>query len=387
MIAAWGADLRGTLVNDHRAYRVAFVAGLTPSPSGAAGGQLSVATTLLNSGLSRAVELLPISSTSDSVPVPPLWRRATVAAGRLARFSRTMRDADVALIFAADGLSLVEKGVMCVIARSMGKGVVVRLSSGALPEQCRRSAIIRNCLRATLSAADVVCSQGAAWTRFFGSFAEAGGKIVEVPNPVELSSAERAVRPVRRFAFVGWVTSEKGIHEALAAVEALSPRFPDLRLIIAGGGRDLEAFRAALLTRNLVPLVETLGWVPRERVRRLLETEVDALILPSHYEGLPNAMLEGMAAGLPCIVSRVGSVRDVLIHGENGLIVEPRDAAGLASAMESLMQDSEAAVRMGQAARRTIEMSFATDRVWPQYQAAIHRAALAAAARRARMAD
>jgi glycosyltransferase involved in cell wall biosynthesis len=82
---------------------------------------------------------------------------------------------------------------------------------------------------------------------------------------------------------------------------------------------------------------------------------VDAYVLPSIREGLPIALLEAMASGLPCVASRLPGSTDVLIeHGVNGLLVTPDDLAGLADAIESLVRNHDEAARLGAAARGNV---------------------------------
>ena len=96
-----------------------------------------------------------------------------------------------------------------------------------------------------------------------------------------------------------------------------------------------------------------------------------AFVLSSDYEGVPNALLEAMALGLPCIATDClgGGPRMVIEDGVNGLLIPMGDEAALAEAMRRLLRDPEAAERMGRAARETAE-SFRPDRVfadWRQY--------------------
>src|SRR5205085_11338794 len=82
----------------------------------------------------------------------------------------------------------------------------------------------------------------------------------------------------------------------------------------------------------------------------------DVFILPTLREGLPNAVLEAMASGAACIVSRLPGVTDTLItDGIDGRLVAPGDRSGFASALAELLDDAGARARLGQAARRTIE--------------------------------
>jgi glycosyltransferase involved in cell wall biosynthesis len=72
-----------------------------------------------------------------------------------------------------------------------------------------------------------------------------------------------------------------------------------------------------------------------------------------NVDGLPNALLEALAAGRPVIASRVAGIPDVVTHGRDGLLVAPKDVAGLAAAVLRLRDDAALRARLGSAARRT----------------------------------
>jgi len=94
---------------------------------------------------------------------------------------------------------------------------------------------------------------------------------------------------------------------------------------------------------------EFLGEVDRHEVTRLLYGS-DVLVLPSENEGLPMVIIEAMAAGLPVIASRgVGTIPDVVIDGETGILVPPREPGAVAEAIVKLASDPELRRRMGQA--------------------------------------
>jgi glycosyltransferase involved in cell wall biosynthesis len=90
----------------------------------------------------------------------------------------------------------------------------------------------------------------------------------------------------------------------------------------------------------------------------------DVYAMPSIREGLPIALLEAMACGLPCVASRLPGATDVMIEdGVNGCLVPPGDAAGFASALGDAIADPGEAARMGAAARRTVEERYTMARV------------------------
>ena len=92
--------------------------------------------------------------------------------------------------------------------------------------------------------------------------------------------------------------------------------------------------------------------------------------LPSLWEGLPNAMLEAMALGLPVAATRVDGVPEAVTDGQDGLLVAPDDPGALAKALASLMDDLELRRRLGQAARTRVAESFTLPAMLAGYEAA-----------------
>ena len=92
-------------------------------------------------------------------------------------------------------------------------------------------------------------------------------------------------------------------------------------------------------------------------------------VLPSLHESSPNALIEAMGVGLPCIASSVGGVLDLVDHQENGLLIPPRASGALAEAINSLLTDRELAARLGKNARLRIEEMFDSNRSIQQLEA------------------
>ena len=361
-----------------RKLRVLFVAGLTPMAGGEAGGQLSAATALYESGLAKVVELRPLSSTMASVPAPPAWVRAVAALRRLVRFVWSLPQTDVALIFTSDGLGFLEKGLMCTLARLLGRGVVIRFGGGRLPDQCEIHPWFKGWLRRVLRSAHAVSVQGPFWVRYFAQYPEAAGKVVEIPNGLALpSEAPAAGREKGRITFVGWMQREKGIFDALESVRRVRATNPEVTFTLVGGGRDLERFRFEVREKGMEAWVNATGWVERSRIPALLARS-SVFLLPSHFEGLPNAMLEAMASGLPVVATRVGSIPDVVRDGESGFLVDVGDVDGISRALETLLADPARAQQMGRRAREDVVAHCDIERVWPRYADVLRRAAAAA---------
>jgi glycosyltransferase involved in cell wall biosynthesis len=98
----------------------------------------------------------------------------------------------------------------------------------------------------------------------------------------------------------------------------------------------------------------------------LLE-RADVFVLPSYAEGLPYALLESMAAGVPVIATRVGGIPELVAHGSNGLLVEPQAPQAIAVAIRTLACDREALAKMSAASRVTIAARYSIGRLAAEF--------------------
>lgn len=100
---------------------------------------------------------------------------------------------------------------------------------------------------------------------------------------------------------------------------------------------------------------------------------LDLLVLPSQQEGLPNSILEAMAAGVPVVATWVGGIPEVVIDGETGLLVPPRDPMALAKAVNSLLTNPEVRQRMGAQGRARVKVYFTNQRTAAELDALYRR--------------
>jgi glycosyltransferase involved in cell wall biosynthesis len=169
------------------------------------------------------------------------------------------------------------------------------------------------------------------------------------PTLIDIGSQRSWHRESKRvkFLFLGWVDHEKGVCELIHACNILAKRY-DFQLDIAGDGNALDKVRELISNYKLQNYVNLCGWANEDRVLQLLN-DSDVLVLPSYAEGLPNAMVEAMAAGLAVIVTAVGNIPNYIKNYENGILIIPRDSEGLAEAMTILSGDPRLITRLGKA--------------------------------------
>lgn len=186
-------------------------------------------------------------------------------------------------------------------------------------------------------------------------------KLVLLPNPADLPPAipDRTGRVGFTVLFLGRVGHRKGAFDSIRAFANLPETVRrQTRLLIAGDG---ETGKAEDLARELgcCREVSILGWVGDSEVERLLG-EADALVLPSHGEGMSIALLEAMGWGLAIVTTDAGGTTEFLEANRDCLLVSPGDIDGITAALSALAKDPGMRLRLGSEARR-VAMRFGID--------------------------
>lgn len=197
---------------------------------------------------------------------------------------------------------------------------------------------------------------------------------VEVlPNavPIPDETVPYAAQSPQRVLFLGRLGNRKGTFDLLRAFAAAAAHRPNITLTCAGDGAIAEALALAA-ELGVSPRVSCPGWLdPAAGAAQLNGATLFAL--PSYAEGLPMALLEAMARGLPVITTPIGGIPEVVQHQKNGYLVPPGDTAALSRALGELLDSADLRQRLGIAARRTIVEGFslraATERLERLYAA------------------
>jgi glycosyltransferase involved in cell wall biosynthesis len=161
-----------------------------------------------------------------------------------------------------------------------------------------------------------------------------------------------------RILFVGRLAEQKNVALLLHAFAAISRK--EAHLQIAGDGPLRDSLEILADDLQLSGRVTFSGWLDRSEMPGLYRRST-LLILPSHYEGMSNAVLEAMAAGLPVIATAVEGIGELIADGQTGIIVPPGDAPALARAMDRLLDDATLREQLGTRAREHVERCFSWD--------------------------
>lgn len=238
--------------------------------------------------------------------------------------------------------STLRKLHVALLARALRVPFVLHLHDGRfdrfyedLPGFARRA------VRWMFRGADRVVVLGDRWERFVVDelgVARRGVEVIcnAVPRPPGQGGGPRRRDGPPHLVFLGRLWEPKGVSDLLEALASRRVAALDWRVTLAGDG-DARPYRDRARRLGIAGRVEFRGWQSRAEVDDLLG-RAEALVLPSHVEGLPMVVLEALAHRVPVVATGVGAIPEYLTHGDSALIVAPKDVEGLSRALAAVIE-------------------------------------------------
>ncbi len=341
--------------------RLLFVGSFGVAGAIGHGGQLAACRALMGSELSTVCDVIPLDSTSPSVPPPGLANRLWRAILRTARLAAIVvrKRPDCALLFCGSGLSFIEKAWMVGLLRMAGVPALFFPRAGATIESARQSLLWRVVCRFVARCSHRLLCQGESWRSFWVSMGVSEAKLVVVENwlsepaaPAHRDRTETSSQPII-IGYVGWLAEHKGTRDFVRAISQLAVErgLPDFVVRVVGGGELRDETQVALRSALGNERLDMVGWLPPTAVAESLRT-LDVFVLPSHTEGMPNSLIEAMVAGVAPVATRVGCVGDMIVDRSTGLLVPARDPGALMVAIRELLVDATLRNRIANSARQ-----------------------------------
>ncbi len=191
-------------------------------------------------------------------------------------------------------------------------------------------------------------------------------RLETIPNGVEVNRFD-AAKPIRQrlglrddeivIGLVGSITARKGQDRLLAVIPQLADRVSNLRVLLVGdvsASAEDQAYRKRLPNQDH-PLVHFLGM--RQDIPQIMKS-LDILVAPSRHEGMGRVLVEAMACGKPVVAAKAGGMKEVVVHGETGLLFDGDQPEQLLEALLTLCWSESTRMEMGQAGRKRMEGVF-----------------------------
>ncbi len=254
------------------------------------------------------------------------------------------------------------------LAKALGARVVYQVHGGALPQRFfAKSRGLTSFLRFTLKAPDLILVLAQVELEAYRDFVPEQ-RVVALPNGIDcrpyaaLRQVSAQGAQALRIVYMGRIAREKGLYETLQGLRLAHELGVDARLVIAGGGPEEQPLRRYAQALGIASRTCFVGPVFGADKVKLL-AGADVMVLPSYSEGLPYALLESMAAGIPVIATPVGAIPDVVTDGIHGFLVPPRNGKAIAESLAILAADRERIAWMSRACRRRVRAAFSIERL------------------------
>lgn len=195
---------------------------------------------------------------------------------------------------------------------------------------------------------------------------------IVIPNAINQEFVREPFKGIRKKSIVsaGRFTDQKNFGLLIEAFSRITDKYPDYDLIIYGNGPQKNELMSLVKELKLGNKVKFPGYV-----KNFGDHIIDAslFVLSSNYEGMPNALMEAMALGLPCISTDcpVGGPNFLISNRENGLLVPVNKVEELSKAMEKVLSDENIAFRMGGNARN-ISNTLSSENIYGQWESYIN---------------
>ncbi len=342
---------------------------LVGPPRDSVGGMSSVMGQMASLEMGGRYSFVPFYATSAPAGHERPWSKVVRHLLHLYKLRDAIRacGAGIAHIHTCSGVSFARSMADLLVARHEGCKTVLHIHGAKFDEFfASRGAVGRRMVAGAMRLSDHVVALSETWQRQLAAMSPRA-RIIVMENATAIpdeAAAPRREGPCR-FLFLGRMDAWKGIDDLLDAAQLLTQSHVSFHLTLAGPpgtAGDADILNGKIAARGLRGVVDYLGPVLGLDKDRLFR-EADVYVQPSHNEGMPISLLEALAYSLPVIATRVGAVPEVLQHGQEGLLVDARNVASIASAMETLSRDGGLRDSMTAAAGRLARGRFGLRRL------------------------
>ncbi len=336
------------------------------------GGVLKSCEILMNSSFANEFNIITLDTTQKSNPPPSLIIRFFYSISRTISLLKTLinKQPKVTLIFTSDGFSAFEKGVNILICNFFGSKTLIFPRAGNLINQVSNSSFFLKIIKYLFNKADIFLCQGYKWKYFASNKLnivddkiEIVGNWTATQSLINVGKNKKYIKNKNKinFVFIGWIENHKGIFELLNASNILLKKKYEFNLTFVGGGNEEKSAERFTKKHKMNDSVNFAGWKNSKQLTEIFELN-DVFVLPSWNEGMPNSMIEAMAAGLAVIVTSVGVITDYLNNNQQAVIVPPKDIEALKNAMIKIINDENFRIKLSKNGHKFAKNHFSANK-------------------------
>lgn len=318
------------------------------------GGVASVIKGYFDSGLADCCQLYYIPTVTDG----PIVNKATYFAKAYFKCARLVNTADVVHIHTAMRGSFERKYRIARLAFQARVPIIIHEHDGEFPLLYESSSeTYKRRVKSFFGWAEQVIVLSEAWKNYYsrnGICSES--KITVMHNAVNLPVESVNVGANQSILFLGRLDSNKSPDVLLKAAAHVVDRYPEARFVFAGEG-ELNRYKSMAKKLKIEANCDFTGWISGHD-KDLYVKQAGLFCLPSKNEGMPMSMLEMMSYGIPCVMTPVGGVPQVIEDGYNGFLVPVDDVELLSSVLCRVLASPRLREEIGRRARMTVRTNF-----------------------------
>ena len=316
-----------------------------PSPTKSKGGMATVIEEIQSdSKLNEQFDIDIYESYIDG----GIFKRLLYSAWAYLKFCFTKKDYDIYHIHAASYGSTFRKGLFVKTAKRWGKKVILHIHGAeymkfyeGLSDRKKQKVIdiLKDC--------NMIIALSQDWKNKFDVTFGLNNCVV-LENGINVERLKPAISDPSNhphsFVMLGRLGERKGTYDLIEAIENVAKKIPDIKCYLVGDG-EIDKCSSTIKEKHLENNISIEGWANFDKKLKLLK-QSSVLVLPSYNEGLPMAILEGMACGKAIISTTVGAIPEV-VKDENGILIEPGDVTALARALVNYSTDEITVDKIG----------------------------------------
>lgn len=267
---------------------------------------------------------------------------------------------DIIHVHSALGTSLIRKNIYITLGKLFNKKIIIHLHA-ADPELLNNPVLLPK-YRKIFQKADIVITLSNSWKAVVKNRLQVEGNRIEVIyNPAPL--VKRSACNQKNILFAGTLIKRKGYDTLLRAFAMItkSSDIGDWKLLLAGNG-EIEEAKELAKSLGIINRVEFLGWIRGNEKETAFQSS-SIFCLPSLAEGFPMAVLDAWAYGIPCILTPVGGIPEIVQDKTDGIIVPVSNEYKLAEALKSLIQSPDKRESIVKSTDRKIKEEFSLNSV------------------------
>lgn len=322
---------------------------VAPDPDRVKGGMSTWVRNILASELTRDFSVEFVASHVENLILIKFW--VALRAYFIFLFKLATLDFVLVHIHMSQKASFFRKLIFILLAKVGHKKILLHCHGSRFDQFYQKGSSWEKALiRWGFSLCDIIITLSPQWKEFYAQVAEPS-KVMVLENaiPAELfrksPEIEKRIPGESIILFAGEVGERKGAYDLLSIVPELVAIAPKTRVLLAGNG-DPAKIGTLIKSLQIEGVIQWVGWCNPEDLIRLYH-QAQIFVLPSYHEGLPMAILEAMACGLPVVSTRVGGIPEVIEDGENGFLINPGDRQALLAAISTLLADGPLRAAMG----------------------------------------